>query len=124
MDAVWERWDLVCGDSCEPIDQVLRIIIWSYLFIAFLIFYAAIRPWTMALPRVAGIGLSIIGSLIIVWVARDLVASSGSLRTAGVITGLGLLAVWIGRPAFLDRSDPTPVDPDLNGNASPTSSTH
>lgn len=124
MDSVWEQWDLVCADpvGCDSLDQLMRAIVWAYVVVALMIFFAAIRPWTTDLPRAAGIVLAAAGSALIVWVAIDAVGSSGSLRTAGIITAIGLLAVWIGRPAFTERkrSDSN----ELTEGASPTSSTH
>ncbi len=95
--------------------------VYGFLIIALMIFYAAVRPWTRDLPDAAGIPLAGLASLLIVWVARALVASSGNLRLAGVITAIGLLAVWIGRPEFTERR--AAVD-NLIEDPSPTSSRH
>lgn len=124
VDSVWEQWDLVCADpvGCDALDQLMRAIVWAYVVVALMIFFAAIRPWTTDLPKAAAIVLAAIGSALIVWLAVDAVGSSGSLRTAGIITAVGLLAVWIGRPGFTERKRS-----DSNGpieDASPTSSTH
>ncbi len=122
MDAVWEQWDLACTDAggCDELDQLLRAMVWAYLIIALIIFYAAVRPWTRQLPTALGVIASASAAFGIVWLARNVVASSGNLRTAGIITGLGLLAAWIGRPAFTERSR----DPDITEGSPPISSTH
>jgi hypothetical protein len=122
VDAVWEQWDLACTDpgGCDVLDQLLRAMVWSYLFIALMIFYAAVRPWTRQLPAAAGVPVSCAVAFVIVWLARNVVVSSGDLRVAGVITLLGLLAVWIGRPAFTERRS----NRDLTEESSPTSSMH
>ncbi len=123
MEAIWEQWDLVCDPSgCDPLDQLLRAMVYGFLVIALTVFYAAVRPWTTNLPRPAGIAVSAVASLIIVWMARAYVVGSGSLRAAAVIAVVGLLAVWIGRPAFTERSRSDP-DESLSGDATPTSST-
>jgi len=127
VDAIWEQWDLVCDPSgCEPLERVLRAGVYSFLIIGLLIFYAAVRPWTRSLPTAVGVAVSAVSSLVIVLAARHVVASSGSLRTAAIISALGLIAVWVGRPAFTERTGaPPPIDdPTVNGDASPTSSTH
>lgn len=122
VNTIWEQWDLVCDPSgCEPLDQLLRAMVYGFLIIALMIFYAAVRPWTRNLPDAAGIPLAGVASLLIVWVARALVASSGNLRLAGVITVIGLLAVWIGRPEFTERRAGSD---DLTEEPSPTSSRH
>jgi hypothetical protein len=121
VDAVWEQWDLACTDpgGCDALDQLLRVMVWSYLFIALIIFYAAVRPWTRQLPTTIGAAVSAAAAFVIVWLARNVVASSGNLRTAGIITALGLLAVWIGRPAFTERRR----DPPITEESPPISST-
>ena len=120
MDAVWEQWDLACTDpgGCDALEQLLRAMVWTYLLIALMIFYAAVRPWTRRLPTAAGVALSCAAAFAIVWMARGVVASSGDLRIAGVLTVLGLLAVWIGRPAFVEQWS----DGAITEDASPTSS--
>jgi hypothetical protein len=125
VDAIWEQWDLVCDPSgCDPLDQLIRVMVYGFLVIAVMVFYAAVRPWTENLPKTAGVAISLVSAVVIVWVARNVVVSNGSLRSAGVITALGLLAVWIGRPGFTEQSGPEPTDPDasISGDASPTSS--
>lgn len=130
MDAIWEQWDLVCDPSgCDPLDQLLRAMVYGFLVIAVMIFYAAVRPWTQNLPKPAGVAAAALAAVVIVWMARGFVVSSGSLRAAGIITALGLIAVWIGRPAFTERSMASETDPDqpddsISGDASPTSSMH
>lgn len=124
MDSVWEQWDLVCAEpiGCDTLDQLLRAIVWAYVVVALMIFFAALRPWTSDLPKPVGLALAAAGSALIVWISVGVVGSSGNLRTAGIITGLGLLAVWIGRPAFTERKI---ADTDgVSSDASPTSSTH
>ncbi len=122
VNTIWEQWDLVCDPGgCEPLDQLMRAMVYGFLVIALLIFYAAVRPWTRNLPDVVGIALAALASLVIVWVARGLVASSGNLRLALAITAIGLAAVWVGRPQFTERaSSPDGVSED----GAPTSSTH
>lgn len=124
MDSVWEQWDLVCAEpvGCDALDQLVRAIVWAYVVVAWMIFFAALRPWTADLPKPLSVALAAIGSALIVWISVGVVGSSGNLRTAGIITGLGLLAVWIGRPAFTERK-PTKAD-GVTSDASPTSSTH
>lgn len=124
VDAVWERWDLVCmePEGCDVLVRVLRAIAWSYVGIALLIFYVAIRAWTRGLPTAAGMAVAALGSFIVVSVGRSWVASSGSVRTLAIITGLGLLAAWIGRPSFTERS--REPDAELSEEAEPTSATH
>lgn len=128
VDAIWEQWDLVCDPSgCDPLDQLLRVMVYGFLVIAVMIFYAAVRPWTENLPKPAGVIVSAVSAFVIVWIARGFVVASGSLRAAGIITAVGLLAVWIGRPAFTERSDrgaDTGTDGTVSGDASPTSSMH
>ena len=130
VNAIWEQWDLVCDpNGCEPLDRVLRLGVYSFLVIALMIFYAAVRPWTRSLPTAAGVVVAALSSLVIVWLARGIVASSGSLRTAAVITALGLVAVLIGRPDFTERSSRRAAsladgEASVNEDASPTSSTH
>ena len=122
VDSVWEQWDLVCADpgGCDTLDQLMRAIVWAYVLVAWMIFYAALQPWTTDLPKAAGTAIAAIGSAVIVWISVGIIGSSGSLRTAGVITVVGLIAVWIGRPTFAQRG---PVDVDeVNADASPTSS--
>lgn len=125
VNSIWEQWDLVCDPSgCDALDQLARAMVYGFLIIALMIFYAAARPWTSDLPDVAGIPLAGLVSLVIVWVSRGLVASSGNLRLAAVIIALGLLAVWIGRPEFTERGrEPDREQDDLNADASQTSST-
>ena len=104
VDSVWEQWDLACADpgGCDPIDQLLRAIAWSYVVVALVIFFAALRPWTTDLPRPLGVLAAALGSALVVRISVGIVGSSGSLRTAGIITAVGLAAVWIGRPAFTE----------------------
>lgn len=122
VDSVWEQWDLVCAEpgGCDTLDQLMRAIVWAYVLVAWMIFFAAIRPWTTALPKAAGVAFAALGSALIVWISIGVIGSSGSLRTAGIITAIGLVAVWIGRPAFTERKR---ADDDINADASPTSST-
>jgi len=122
VDSVWEQWDLVCADpgGCDTLDQLMRAIVWAYVLVAWMIFFAALHSWTTSLPKPAGLALAAIGSALIVWISIGIVGSSGSLRTAGIITGLGLAAVWIGRPAFTQRKQ---SDDEISADASPTSST-
>lgn len=122
VDSVWEQWDLVCAEpgGCDTLDQLMRAIVWAYVLVAWMIFFAAIRPWTTALPKAAGVALAALASALVVWISIGVVGSSGSVRTAGIITAVGLIAVWIGRPAFTERSH---ADGDVNADASPTSST-
>lgn len=127
VDAIWEQWDLVCDPSgCDPLDQLIRVMVYGFLVIAVMVFYAAVRPWTENLPKAVGVAISVVSAVVIVWVARGIVVSSGNLQTAVVIIALGLLAVWIGRPGFTERSEPEQTDPDasISGGASPTSSMH
>ena len=125
VDSVWEQWDLVCAEpgGCDTLDQLLRAIIWAYVLVAWMIFFAALRPWTTDLPRAAGVAIAAVGSALVVWISVGVIGSSGSLRTAGVITAIGLAAVWIGRPAFTERKS-ADDDNSVNADASPTSSTH
>lgn len=122
MDSVWEQWDLVCAEpgGCDTLDQLMRAIVWAYVLVAWMIFFAAIRPWTTALPKAAGVAFAALGSALIVWISIGVIGSSGSLRTAGIITAIGLVAVWIGRPAFTERKQ---LGDDVSADASPTSST-
>ena len=120
VNTIWEQWDLVCDPGgCDALDQLLRAMVYGFLIIALMIFYAAVRPWTRGLPDAAGVPLAGLASVVIVWIARGLVASSGNLRLAAVITAIGLLAVWIGRPEFTERRAV-----DLTEEPSPTSSRH
>lgn len=123
MDSVWEQWDLVCVEpgGCDALDQLLRAIVWAYVLVAWMIFFAALRPWTTALPKAVGIAVAAAGSALIVWFSIGVVGSSGNLRTAGIITAVGLVAVWIGRPAFTERKK---SDDAVSADASPTSSRH
>lgn len=123
MESVWEQWDLVCADpgGCDVLDQLLRALIWGYVVIAWMIFFAALRPWTNDLPKPAAVAVAAAGSALIVWVSIGVIGSSGSLRTAGIITAVGLLVVWVGRPAFTERKANRSTD--LSEEASPTSST-
>lgn len=124
VDSVWEQWDLVCADpvGCDELDQLIRALIWGYVVIAWMIFFAALRPWTTDLPKPVGIVLAAAASALIVWISIGVVGSSGNLRTAGIISAIGLLAVWIGRPSFTERKPKS--EPDINEEASPSSSTH
>lgn len=121
VDSVWEQWDLVCAEpvGCDSLDQLVRAIAWAYVVVAWMIFFAAIRQWTTDLPKAIGTAIAAVGSALIVWISIGVVGSSGSLRTAGIITALGLVAVWIGRPGFAQRKDT-----EFSSDASPTSSTH
>ena len=124
VDSVWEQWDLVCAEpvGCDNLDQLMRALVWAYVVVGLVIFYGAFRPWTTDLPKAAGVALAALGSAAVVWFSIGVIGSSGSLRTAGIITAVGLVAVWIGRPAFTERGDR--ADEDLSADASPTSSTH
>ncbi len=128
VDAVWERWDLVCADpeGCDTLVRVLRVIAWSYVGIMLLIFFVAIRAWTRNLHPAAGIALAAVGSILIVRIGLSWVTASEGIRSLLVITGLGLLAAWIGRPGFAQRSSPAVDHPDrgVNGESSPTSANH
>lgn len=121
VDSVWEQWDLVCADpvGCDELDRLMRGIVWAYVIIGWMIFYAALRPWTTDLPKAVGAMIATLGSALIVWISIGIVGSSSSLRTAGIITAIGLIAVWIGRPNLAQRSD---LD-EVSAEASPTSST-
>ncbi len=105
VDSVWEQWDLVCADpgGCDPLDQLMRAIVWALVVVAWMIFFAALRPWTTDLPKPVAIAVAALGSAVIVWFSVGIVGSSGNLRTAGIIAAVGLLAVWIGRPGFTER---------------------
>lgn len=119
----------MCTDpgGCDAIDQLLRGLIWGYVLIAWMIFFAALRPWTSDLPTPIGVVLSAAASAVIVRVSVGVVGSSGSLRTALTITAIGLALVWIGRPAFTERRSAPPERPqdtEFTEGSSPTSSTH
>ena len=87
MDEIWERWDLTCPepDGCEELVLVLRAIVYGYLVLAFVVFYAAIRGWTDRLHRLLGVAIAAAGSAAIVLVGRNYVASTGSIRDAVII---------------------------------------
>lgn len=123
VDAIWERWDLVCDPGgCEPLDQLLRAMVYGFVLIGWMIFYAAIRPWTRNLPVAAGVTLAAVSAALIVWFASNIVVSSP--RAVAVVVGLGLVAVWVGRPAFTERSNGNATPEGVSEDASPTSSTH
>ncbi len=123
VDSLWEQWDLVCADpgGCDEIDQLLRALVWACVVVGLVIFYAALRPWTTDLPRPAGIVVAAAGSTLIVWISIGIVGTSGSVRTAAIITAISLAAVWIGRPGFTERGGAQPDE--VTEDASPTSST-
>lgn len=122
VDRIWEQWDLVCVEpaGCSALDQLMRAGIWVFVLIGLITFYGAIRQWTTGLPRWAGVVVSAIGAAVITRLAISIVGSSGRVRTALIILGIGLVLAWIGRPSFLDRR---PND-DVSEDASPTSATH
>ena len=127
VDAIWERWDLVCDPAgCEPLDQLLRAMIYGFVLIALMIFYAAARPWTTNLPTPLGVAIAALTSVTITWLCLGVVTSSPRLVVA--VIALGLIATWVGRPAFTQRTSnlgvEKSVDDPLSEGSSPISSTH
>ncbi len=104
MDAVWDQWNLICDpEGCDIWVQVLRVIVWGYFGIALVIFFVAIRAWTTSLHPVLGFIVAAVGSYLIVRTGRSYIASTGSLRALGYFTAIGLVAVLVGKPKFLER---------------------